>query len=32
MSTWELIKSPGVAMVVYLYGHIMLLAFAYTAG
>jgi len=31
MSTWELIKFPGVATVVYLYGHIMLLAFAYTA-
>ena len=32
MTTWELIKFPGVATVVYLYGHIMLLAFAFTAG
>jgi hypothetical protein len=31
MTTWELLKSPGVAAVLYLYGHIMLLAFAYTA-
>ena len=32
MSTWEIIKSPGVPNVLYLYGHIMLLALAYTAG
>ncbi|MCJ1402908.1 hypothetical protein MMC11_006129 [Xylographa trunciseda] len=32
MSTQELINSPGVSMVLILYGHIMLLAFAYTAG
>ncbi|KAK6515141.1 hypothetical protein TWF506_007486 [Arthrobotrys conoides] len=31
MSTWDLIKSPGVALVLYTYQHIMLLAFAYTA-
>ncbi|MCJ1382069.1 hypothetical protein MMC17_005181 [Xylographa soralifera] len=31
MSTPELIKSPGVSAVLLLYGHIMLLAFAYTA-
>lgn len=27
----ELIKAPGVGMVLYVYGHVMLLAFAYTA-
>ncbi|KAG0645988.1 GTP-mannose-1-phosphate guanylyltransferase [Hyphodiscus hymeniophilus] len=32
MSTWELLRYPGVAKVVYIYGHVMLLAFAYTAG
>lgn len=32
MATSELIKFPGVATVVYLYGHTMLLAFAFTAG
>ena len=32
MSMWEIIKSPGVTIVLYLYGHIMLLALAYTAG
>jgi hypothetical protein len=32
MSTWEVIKSPGVAIVVYLYGHMALNALAYTAG
>ena len=32
MSTWEILKSPGVAPVLYIYGHVMLLAFAYTAG
>ncbi|KAJ5776602.1 uncharacterized protein N7511_001613 [Penicillium nucicola] len=31
LSTWELLKSPGVGMVIYTYGHIMVLAFAYTA-
>ena len=31
MSTWELLRSPGVTFIVYLYGHIMVLAFAYTA-
>ncbi|MCJ1436980.1 hypothetical protein MMC27_006363 [Xylographa pallens] len=31
MSTPELVKSPGVSVVLLLYGHIMLLAFAYTA-
>ncbi|PMD30438.1 MFS general substrate transporter [Hyaloscypha variabilis F] len=31
MSTLELIKAPGVAMVLLLYGHVMLLGLAYTA-
>jgi MFS family permease len=31
LSTWELLTSPGVSMVIYTYGHIMVLAFAYTA-
>ncbi|KAJ5482372.1 hypothetical protein N7475_001184 [Penicillium sp. IBT 31633x] len=31
MSTGQLLKSPGVGMVLYTYGHIMVLAFAYTA-
>jgi hypothetical protein len=30
-STWELLKAPGVGIVLYNYGHVMLLAFAYTA-
>lgn len=30
-STWALIKSPGVLPVLYLYSHIMVLAFSYTA-
>ncbi|KAK4229149.1 protein zinc induced facilitator-LIKE 1 [Podospora fimiseda] len=30
LSTWELVKSPGVPIVLYTYGHIMLLAFSYT--
>lgn len=30
-STWELLKAPGVGAVLYNYGHVMLLAFAYTA-
>lgn len=29
--TWSLLKSPGVGPVLYLYGHIMLLMFSYTA-
>ena len=32
MSTWEVLKAPAVAPVLFLYGHIMLLAFSYTAG
>ncbi|CAI7664176.1 unnamed protein product [Penicillium bialowiezense] len=31
LSTWELLKSPGVSMVIYTYGHLMVLAFAFTA-
>ncbi|OCK85277.1 MFS transporter [Lepidopterella palustris CBS 459.81] len=31
MSTWEIIKSPGVLIVLGLSSHVMLLAFAYTA-
>ncbi|KAH8601068.1 MFS transporter [Bisporella sp. PMI_857] len=31
MSTYSLLKHPGVAPVIYIYGHVMLLAFAYTA-
>jgi MFS family permease len=31
LSTWELLKAPGVGMVLYIYAHIMVLAFAYTA-
>lgn len=31
LSTGELLKSPGVDVVLYIYGHIMTLAFAYTA-
>jgi len=30
-STWALVKAPGVIPVLYLYGHVMLLAFCYTA-
>jgi MFS family permease len=30
-TTLELLKSPGVGVVLWLYGHVMLLAFAYTA-
>ncbi|KAI0535154.1 major facilitator superfamily transporter [Xylaria digitata] len=30
-STWELLRAPGVGIVLYNYGHVMLLAFAYTA-
>jgi hypothetical protein len=32
MSTLELIKAPGVAMVLFLYAHVMLIGIAYTAG
>jgi hypothetical protein len=32
MSIWDLLKVPGVARVIYLYGHVMVLAFGYTAG
>ncbi|KAJ5907721.1 hypothetical protein N7495_000403 [Penicillium taxi] len=31
LTTWQLLKSPGVTIVIYVYGHIMTLAFAYTA-
>ncbi|KAK7403483.1 hypothetical protein QQX98_010762 [Neonectria punicea] len=31
LSTWELIKAPGVAVVLWIYGHVMFLAFAFTA-
>ncbi|KAJ5183734.1 hypothetical protein N7492_001350 [Penicillium capsulatum] len=31
LSTWQLLKAPGVGVVLYIYGHIMTLAFAYTA-
>lgn len=31
LTTWQLLKSPGVGMVIYAYAHIMILAFAYTA-
>ncbi|KAJ5794357.1 hypothetical protein N7457_000956 [Penicillium paradoxum] len=31
MSTWQLLQSPGVGMILYTYGHLMVLAFAYTA-
>ncbi|KAJ3038791.1 hypothetical protein HDV00_000279 [Rhizophlyctis rosea] len=30
-TSWELLKSPGVGIVLYVYLHVMLLAFAYTA-
>ncbi len=30
-STWELLRTPGVGVVLYNYGHVMLLALAYTA-
>ncbi|KAI1193436.1 major facilitator superfamily transporter [Nemania serpens] len=30
-STWELLRAPGVGVVLYNYAHVMLLAFAYTA-
>jgi hypothetical protein len=32
MTTWQLIRYPGVAVVINIYGHVMLLALAYTAG
>lgn len=31
MSTWDVLKSPGVPIVLYIFGHTMLLALAYTA-
>lgn len=31
MSTWEVLNSPGVPIVLYIFGHTMLLALAYTA-
>ncbi|RDW77631.1 putative peptide transporter [Coleophoma cylindrospora] len=31
LTTWEVLKSPGVANVLYIYSHVMVLAFAYTA-
>lgn len=31
LSTWQLLKAPSVGIVLYTYGHIMVLAFAYTA-
>ncbi|KAL7920926.1 major facilitator superfamily domain-containing protein [Trichoderma austrokoningii] len=31
LSTWELLKAPGVAIVIWVYTHVMLLAFAFTA-
>jgi len=31
MTVWEVIKYPGVAIVLYIYGHITLLGLAYTA-
>lgn len=31
MSTWQLLKSPGVLNVIYIYEHVLLMAFAYTA-
>lgn len=31
LSAWQLLKAPGVSTVIFIYGHIMTLAFAYTA-
>ncbi|KAK5164294.1 uncharacterized protein LTR77_009989 [Saxophila tyrrhenica] len=31
LSTWEVLKSPGVPTVLYIFGHIMLLSLSYTA-
>ncbi|KAJ5085167.1 hypothetical protein N7532_009938 [Penicillium argentinense] len=31
LSTWQLLKAPGVSMVLYVFAHITILAFAYTA-
>ncbi|GAP90943.1 putative major facilitator superfamily transporter protein [Rosellinia necatrix] len=31
ISTWELLRAPGVGIVLYNYGHVAMLAFAYTA-
>lgn len=32
MSTLEILKSPGVGTVLFIYGHFMLLGLVYTAG
>lgn len=32
MSTWELMKAPGVAIVVFIYSHVILQALCYTAS
>lgn len=32
MTIWQLLKAPGVAVVIYIYGHVMVQALAYTAG
>ena len=32
MSTWELMKSPGVAIVVFIYSHVIFQALCFTAG
>lgn len=31
LSAWQLLKAPGVGTVIFIYGHVMTLAFAYTA-
>jgi MFS family permease len=31
LTTWEIIKSPSVPLILYAYGHVMMLAYAYTA-
>ncbi|KAK1834234.1 MFS general substrate transporter [Podospora conica] len=31
LTTWDILKSPGVPIVLYTYAHVMLLAFSYTA-
>jgi len=32
MSTWELMKAPGVAIVVFIYSHVIFQALCFTAG
>jgi hypothetical protein len=32
MTTWEVLKAPGVGVVLYIYAHVSLLGLAYTAG